>query len=465
MSHYSPFGSVSLADLKPAELARLRDAHEGWYIEYKRHCPAAPALAKSLSAFANTYGGWLFLGIAEKSKDEAVAGAFPGLTRDEVDPCLQRLRKCAADHLNPTPHFDVVVLWGPEPTIGLLADHGVICVSVPQSASAPHVHSSGQIYRRVSGASEPRPETDRFVLDQLWRRGDDVKRQHEEWLARDPEFSKSEESQPYVRLMLIADRWYERDILIERDDDVRAALGQSVGLSAIPFDTVYTAAGGFVGRQLKNNDPQNLVMTWRLQRNLASDVIIPLPLYEAASIEMLELQLHSYKYILDFTSLLRRHTFSLARVVDLNYLFNILVGVAATQERLCGVAGWTENYHMKARLLNVWRTIPFVDVQAALQRFASHGLPMSLDSTTSIPSGAGPTKYIEVDRHPEIADVDTRSLGQAMRMFAPLALAFGVPPWLSAGSTEELEYLQDLQEAGHRAIDVQRLRNVARERK
>ena len=46
-------------------------------MEYKSEAVPARALAKSLSAFANTYGGWLFVGVREESKDNAVAGSFP----------------------------------------------------------------------------------------------------------------------------------------------------------------------------------------------------------------------------------------------------------------------------------------------------------------------------------------------------------------------------------------------------
>ncbi|MBL9070609.1 MAG: hypothetical protein JNM03_11550 [Sphingopyxis sp.] len=80
---------------------------------------------------------------------------------------------------------------------------------MPQSLSAPHVHRSGQIYRRVADGSEPRPENDRYLLDQLFRRGDELRREFAEWVDRDPEFSKSEENIPFLRLMMICDPWRE----------------------------------------------------------------------------------------------------------------------------------------------------------------------------------------------------------------------------------------------------------------
>lgn len=460
MDAYSPFGGTLLRDLTTANLHALREAREGWYIEYKRETPNAVALAKSLSAFANTYGGWLFLGVEEASKENPVAGRFLGIAKEDVDASLQRMRKSAADHLNPTPHFETVVLWGPDADTALPEDRAVICAWVPQSASAPHVHKTGQVYRRVADASEPKPETDRFTLDQLWRRGEDVKRRHKEWYENDPEFSDAEKEKPYMRLMLIADRWWERNLWLESDDDVRAALSANSGISEIPFDTIYTSAEGFVGRQLNGNDPYNLSLTWRLRRNLVSDVLVPLPLYVIEHTQQLDVELDGYSHGHDFISLLDKHKTSTLRIVDLNYAFNILIGVASIQERLCKLASWPESYFVKVKLLNAWRTIPFVDVQEVLQRFVNMGLPMCLDSVACLPRGTDPANYGEISRYSDVDEEAIRPLLQGLMMFRPLAIAFGVPPWMDSaedGSTQP--YYQALQEAGVRAIEVQRRRN------
>jgi predicted HTH transcriptional regulator len=78
MAEYSPF-QKDFVQLDASDLTALRTVAEGWYVEYKREVPNASSIAKSVSAFANTYGGWLFYGIEEKSRDEPVAGAFPGI--------------------------------------------------------------------------------------------------------------------------------------------------------------------------------------------------------------------------------------------------------------------------------------------------------------------------------------------------------------------------------------------------
>ena len=58
---FSPFDN-QLESLSAPDLERLRDVAEGWYIEYKSEVSKAPDIAKSISALANTYGGWIFYG-------------------------------------------------------------------------------------------------------------------------------------------------------------------------------------------------------------------------------------------------------------------------------------------------------------------------------------------------------------------------------------------------------------------
>ena len=85
-SHAKVFAiQKAIRDLQPPDLTILRNVHEGWYVEYKSQVVKASALAKSLSAFANTYGGWLFIGVQEQSGDNAVADEFPSIPEVDVD--------------------------------------------------------------------------------------------------------------------------------------------------------------------------------------------------------------------------------------------------------------------------------------------------------------------------------------------------------------------------------------------
>lgn len=450
---FSPFQAM-FEELTAADLERLRGTTEGWYVEYKREIPQASSIAKSISALANTYGGWLFFGIEELAKDNAVACAFPGVPCADADAALQRIRQAVADHMNPAAHFDARAIEGAEGA-SFESDRVVIAIRVPQSLSAPHVHRSGQIYRRVADGSEPRPENDRYLLDQLFRRGDELRREFSEWVDRDPEFSKSEENVPFLRLMMICDPWREEDPWLEIEaDELWKIFNASPGVvSSVPFETLYTSARGFVARQCNTNDPHNLGLTWQFQQSLVSDLTIPLNFYEMDRAKFLYEPLEGYVHGKRFIDLLNARNYSSPKIVDLNMLFNLLVGVVEAQYRILKRAGWRKPYFAKARLLNAWRTVPFVDVDVVLDRFEAFGLPVCLHDVSTTPPGTDPDSFVRVRSvDPDVGD-EVNILLQALDIFRPIAQAWGLPPHVELG--EERPYYMRLQEAGLRAMEVQ----------
>ena len=141
---YTPF-TAELKDLEPANLDCLRQTAEGWYIEYKEEANDVRSIAKSVTAFANTYGGWLFYGIEEAEVDGSkVAGAFPGIPDSDLGQLLERIATACARHASPTPFYETTVLHGPEPLLGLAAGNAVVVVKVPpkQSPAARTYHWS-----------------------------------------------------------------------------------------------------------------------------------------------------------------------------------------------------------------------------------------------------------------------------------------------------------------------------------
>src|SRR5271165_1364510 len=151
---YSPFDK-NLDEIKTADLAVLKTVPEGWYVEYKEKFPDQGSVAKSISALANTYGGWLFYGIKESPDGKRLAADFPGIDVQMVPTNDQQIRQAATEKINPTPFFVTKVLYGPDDSIGLSAEKAIILVHVPQGVDAPYVHSTGKIYRRVGDSSEP----------------------------------------------------------------------------------------------------------------------------------------------------------------------------------------------------------------------------------------------------------------------------------------------------------------------
>ena len=462
MSRYSPFDK-QLNDLEASDLQALTMATEGWYIEYKREVPNASSIAKSISAFANTYGGWLFYGVVEKSKENSVAGAFPGISRSEIDSALQCIRQATSSHVNPTPHYETKVFWGPCEAIGLTSNQAVICAEIPQSTTAPHVHKSGQIYRRVSDGSEPKPENDRFILDQLWQRSNRLRRDYKKWVQRKPEFSEPERGTPYVRLLLVTDLWRDKGAWVGADlGELRRLMETTTfRLGSIPFDNVYTSGNAIIGRQIRGNNPQNLGLTWRFYRDLVSEILVPLNCtHVQRHPQELHHHLEGYDHINRYIDILIRAGHQTPHVVDVNFLFRVLVGVVELQDNLMRAGNWTGNYYAKAQLLNAWRTIPFLDIPSVLDEFDSHGVPMCLNNCVTSPAGTAPETFVEIALPSSITDDQGRSFFSAHLLFEPIALALGIPSLFDTHTSEQHSELGvELYRAGLRAMSAQTIRN------
>lgn len=461
MTTYSPFDKP-IKKLEAPDLIVLKTVSEGWYVEYKSSLVAPAALAKAISAFANTYGGWLFLGIGEASKHDAVAGSFPGLSNVDLDKTLQRVRQCAAEYLNPTPHFETQTLRGPCSEIGLAAESSIIALQVPESHTAPHIHKDGRIYRRVADSSEPKPENDRFMLDQLWRRGDLVRDYTREWIEDDPEFSKGEKEMPYVRLLLSADPWHQRDLWIDASPSkIRTILTSE----SVTLDTFYTTADGFIARQAKNNNPHNLVPMWKIRRDLECEIIIPLQLYNKVSIQALAVELDGYEQAERLLNILQAQSYREPRIADLNFLMSLLDDFVPMYRRLLRLAEVEGDFYFKVRMLNVWRVLPFLDVDVILDEYEKYGLPIAMDSDVMYPVGRGPESFqnLEGTFFPDKEDDEAYSGAvQAQVIFIKAAAALGVPALVKADDSARSKIVSglDLLAAAERAQEVQRRRNI-----
>lgn len=162
---------------KPSQELRYEDLEEhllgaetpeGYFIEYKESVPPsggdkADKIAKTIAAFANTHGGWLFVGIrADKTANKPVS--IPGI--DVADGLLEGITSRIAAHVAPIPIFFPYLLE--------CRDHEkcVIAVEVPEGADPPYLMTkTGEIYTRLPTQSEPVPATDRRSIERLYDRG------------------------------------------------------------------------------------------------------------------------------------------------------------------------------------------------------------------------------------------------------------------------------------------------------
>lgn len=159
---YSPFDK-DIDQLELSDLQKLIDEKisENWFIEYKSRIPITGnsldgiKIAKSVSSFANTKGGWIFWGIeCSGNEPTAIIGVdLSGYERFQDD-----VSRVITSNINPVPvfHFKEIKLEGN--TI-------VFIILVEESPIPPYVTNQGIIYQREN--NESKPIRDRYIIEKM----------------------------------------------------------------------------------------------------------------------------------------------------------------------------------------------------------------------------------------------------------------------------------------------------------
>lgn len=453
LPRYTPF-SKPLKALEAADLAVLYEVAEGWYVEYKSKVPDIKSVGKSVSSFANTYGGWLFYGVQERDDATRCAGSFPGVPKSELGNVEVRLRNAISTHVHPPPYYETHAVFGPAPDIGLANDRAILVVLVPQGQDAPYVHSKGVIYRRIADASDPKPETDRQVLDLLWERGRKVRNRLKEFLEYLPVSSKGESSTSYAHLFLLSDPLEERShqstLSFERFSELMRK--SEVPKYDVPLENSFAMHDGYVARQVQSNDPYQLLLTWRYFRSGASVITIPLPSIEIGDdFTGLVSFLSGYTHVVDFVGACRASRLASGWVLDLNLLFHILMALKSKHITLVTEDGYSGLAYAKVHLENVWRRIPFLDTDSYVLFLKKHGMPVIQEAEAFAPPGRGPETLVKLSVSQVAGGVCMEGLGE---LLVSVAAALGLPFDMTAKSLNELDELES------RAVSVQKARSL-----
>jgi predicted HTH transcriptional regulator len=127
-------------------------------VELKAKIPEE-GLGPTISSFANTLGGWVLLGVDDKTRE--VVGWRPKGRADIVD----YLRDLLQREVDPLPPFAAKVLRVARKSVGL--------IRVYEPTDTPHiVRGTGSVYIREPGAK--RPIQEHAPLVELARRGEEA---------------------------------------------------------------------------------------------------------------------------------------------------------------------------------------------------------------------------------------------------------------------------------------------------
>ena len=111
-----------------------QDFDESFYFELKDDKVSNKKLMEEVSAFSNTFGGYIFLGVTDQKQIE-------GCTEWNE----QRIHTTIHDSITPTPSFDVKKF-----TIGA---NVIYVIRIDEGSEPPYITSSGKIYERLSSGS------------------------------------------------------------------------------------------------------------------------------------------------------------------------------------------------------------------------------------------------------------------------------------------------------------------------
>ena len=153
------------------------DFEESFYFEFKDDRVSNKKLQEEVSAFANTFGGYIFLGISD---DKQIEGCT---TWNE-----QRIHTTIHDSITPTPPFDVRKFT---------FDTGVVyVVKINEGSEPPYITNNGKIYERLSSGSFP--IKDSAKLSQIYNKREQLLTKIEKKISIPPACDNSNNIHGYI---------------------------------------------------------------------------------------------------------------------------------------------------------------------------------------------------------------------------------------------------------------------------
>lgn len=380
---YYPF-KKSLEYLDADDLAALKEIAEGWYVEYKSQSLKTVDFAKHLAAFANQFGGFLFIGVKEAADGTNCAGTFPGIDDSDLINLSIQIREASSAHINPPVIYEEIIINGPCDEIGLSENRSIVIIGIPKSIHTPHIHSSGRIYRRLADHSDPKPETDRHILDDLWKRGEAHRLQVTKFLSETPPLPQAVSNNSWVYIYFRPDENQPKPskfVTFENFTDVVTNTSNCVKGPHVPMDSVYNALDGFIARQTKGNDPILPSLTFRWWNGGVARLEIPLNKYNLDSLG----QIQTYNHVQDFCFLLRRISFENASVVDYSYLLMAISAMSNIYMELLKILDDTRDIYSSCILKNIAYTSPYLDTAHYLSRIKQYSLPLIAENEIRLP--------------------------------------------------------------------------------
>ena len=396
---YNPFNKP-LDELTADDLNVLinNEVTEGYWIEYKSEFQESKKISKSIASFANTFGGWYLVGVkADKTKN--VATDICGFSLTDIPDPIAKLRDSIKSNIDPIPVFHPKL-------IDIGSGRATLIVQIPDNQNTPFINRNGRIYRRVGDSSDPVPENNRNVVDRLVDNGRELVKQFADFCRDERTFSKAEEEQSWVNIflspyplgaierydMLSTDgienliQLSQSPIKIHFDDT------QEIGSGNLPFNSGQIGVGSVILRQVEPSKIAFNSLTAELFADGRAKFFVPLrimmPVLEEANIQQLK-STQVRQALERIAASDRDHSSTLLRFFDIRQLWAIIINLLNFYQKWYGEALEQNNVQVSITMENIWRLVPFCDMDEWGTHVQKFGLPAQNVNFIRIPIEKG----------------------------------------------------------------------------
>lgn len=428
---YNPF-EKELSEIEVQDLSILieKQISEGWYIEYKREIPKttlgrldSTKIAKSVSSFANTKGGWIFWGIDTDNKNNPIS--ITGADISEFSNVEDQISQTINSNISPKPIYHLKL-------INISENSYLIIIQIEESPIPPYITSQGIIYQREN--NESRPIKDRYIIEKLNERAIEYYNSIESFCSFNlPETKgQSEWNQTYLELFIfplpfdefkfqdfytsdffkkVALRFYQNlkiDYKSDNNKDEQINVDLNLG-----FNSIYSSEGSLIIRPLKESNLIYKSTTVELFENGGLKFLVPIYEFDSNNIPEHYENSNIIKYLLDKYSpyetikqydnfpfgsksslelpdITRRSSTDFVNHIKFidgtELILTILIVFSAYKNVLTDNSfDLNEELGFRAKISDCWRKFVFFDNDDYLEKIKMYNIPLSPKNEIEIP--------------------------------------------------------------------------------
>jgi Putative DNA-binding domain len=429
-----------ISDLKTEDLNDLYKTEEGWYAEFKERSIEPAKLAKSISAFANTYGGRLFIGAKETAKGRKLQ-SFTGSNYEQATQTQTLIREAVRHHISPMPHYDCVIVKCPcsDLSESESTDTWMVIVDVPKGTMTPYIHSSGVIFQRVGDSSSPSPVTDSHTMSQLTKNTSD----HQAALVKRAKFLCTFNAEKIPRCDLLAVTRYEaggppKKILgFKRFKELASQPIISQGSNL--FDSVYPFGSSYIARRTEGN-LFGTGMFWEYDFVYGIHRIsIPLSTMQWKSGSFTGNSAIPSNKLNAFSNMLQSVAKKDVLAIDLLPLYYFLAVIGWKVQEVSRLEEGEEDPRINAQLVNVHGCVPFLDTKSYIDQIQQDGVPFAFRDPDFIRDFEDIRDWIKIRPRSDLGSPVHCDLSFATTVFINLASSIGMTDLANVGLSEDDE--------------------------